>query len=321
MRALLLRHTGVLPEYTEHPAPIPGRGETLVHIRAAALNHRDLFITQGLYAGIRLPCILGSDGAGISGGREVVIYPARAWGRELACQGPEFRVLGMPDPGTFAEWIAVPKSTLYPKPAHLSMVEAAALPLAGLTAWRALMTQGKLRSGQKVLITGIGGGVALTAMQLALAAGAEVWVTSGDEAKIERAKGMGASGGANYRHDDWARQLRQAGLFNLIVDSAGGDGFAGLPALAAPGGRIVTYGGTLGKVNGLSPQIIFWKQLHIIGSTMGSPTDFKQMLQFVERFQIKPVVEAVIPMSNGAAAFNLLSAGTQFGKVALDVSR
>ena len=321
MHALLLRRTGALPEYTEHPAPVPDRGESLIRIKAAALNHRDLFICRGLYAGIKLPCVLGSDGAGVCEGREVVIYPARAWGRAKTHQGPEFRVLGMPDQGTFAEWIAAPKSALYPKPAHLNMTEAAALPLAGLTAWRALMTQGQLRPGQKTLITGIGGGVALTAMQLAIAAGAEVWVTSGDDAKIVRAQHMGASGGANYRNDDWAKQLKKAGAFDLIIDSAGGDDFAALPALAAPGGRIVTYGGTIGKINGLSPQIIFWKQLSIVGSTMGSPTDFKKMLEFVERHRIKPVVEAIIPMSEGASAFNLLQSGTQFGKIVLDTDR
>ncbi len=300
--------------------PIPAEGEVLVTLRAAALNHRDVFITQGLYAGIKMPCILGSDGAGECGGQPVIIYPALAWGDHLAAQGRDFRVLGMPDDGTFAEQIRIPQENVYPKPAHLAWEQAAALPLAGLTAWRVLFTRCQLQAGERVLITGIGGGVALIALQLALAAGAEVWVTSGSAEKIEKARALGAQGGANYRSEGWDKQLKkEAGGFDVVIDSAAGDGFAALPGLCNPGARIGMYGGTLGKMNGLSPQLIFWKQISLLGSTMGTQAEFAAMLDFVALHRIVPVVDAVFPLAEGNAALARLAEGEQFGKVVLRV--
>ncbi|MEO6039045.1 MAG: zinc-binding dehydrogenase [Saprospiraceae bacterium] len=304
------------------PAPSPGPGEVLVRLRAAALNHRDLYITQGLYAGIKTPCILGADGAGEYEGQPVVIYPALAWGDHPAAQGRAFRVLGMPDDGTFAEYIRIPQENIYPKPAQLSWEQAAALPLAGLTAWRALFTRCQLLTGERILITGIGGGVAITALQLAVAAGAAVWVTSGAEEKIARAVALGANGGVNYRNDGWDQQLKkEVGGFDVILDSAGGDGFAALLGLCNPGARIGIYGGTLGKVNGLSPQPLFWKQISILGSTMGTPADFAAMLDFVAEREIVPVVDRVLPLAEGNAALDRLANGEQFGKVVLEMLR
>ncbi len=248
MKALILSETNALPKLTETSEPIPTRHEGKVTLRAAALNHRDLFIAQGQYAGIKLPAILGSDGAGEWQGQRVVIYPALDWGQNRHFQGKQFRVLGMPENGTFAEEICVPKKNIFPMPEHLTWEQAAALPLAGLTAWRTLFTRCQVKKGERVLITGIGGGVALTAMQLAIAAGTTVFVTSGDDQKIESAINMGAKHGENYREPDWDKRLKQqAGGFDVIIDAAGGDGFALFPGLCNPGGRIGFYGGTLAR--------------------------------------------------------------------------
>ncbi len=320
MKALIVKQLNAPPEWADVPEPQPAKGEALVHLRAAALNHRDLFITQGQYAGIRIPCILGSDGAGECRGKRVVLYPALEWGGNPNFQGKTFRVLGMPEDGTFAEQISIPRRSIFPMPEHLSWEQAAALPLAGLTAWRTLFSRCQLKKGERVLITGIGGGVALMALQLSVACGAEVFVTSGSDKKIERAAKMGARGGANYREEGWEKRLKQeAGGFDVIIDSAGGDGFALLPGLCNPGARIGLYGCTLGKVNGLSMQPVFWKQISILGSTMGSPQEFRAMLAFVKKHEIMPVVDSVFPLSEGAQAFEKMEKGEQFGKIVLRV--
>lgn len=305
----------------EEVAPIQENPDwTVVRLRAAALNRRDWWITQGQYSKIVLPVILGSDGAGEWEGEPVVLYPALDWGDHPAAQSKNFRVLGLPENGTFAERIAIPRANLAPKPAHLSWEQAAALPLAGLTAYRTLFTRCALQPGERVLITGIGGGVALQALQFALAAGAEVFVTSSSDEKIEKAVRLGASGGANYNDLDWDKHLKNtAGGFDVVVDSAGGDGFAALLGVCNPGARVGVYGGSLGKINGLSPQILFWKQISILGSTMGTPDEFRQMLAFVTQHRIVPVVDSVFPLSEGNAAIQRLAASDQFGKVVLAI--
>jgi NADPH:quinone reductase-like Zn-dependent oxidoreductase len=320
LKALIINQLNTPPVFKERPEPTPKNNETLVQIRAAALNHRDLFITQGLYAGIRVPCTLGSDGAGEIDGRRVLIYPARDWGNSPIAQGKNFRVLGMPDEGTFAEVIAVPRALVYDIPKHLSWAQAAALPLAGLTAWRVLISRCKVRKREKVLVTGIGGGVALMCLQLAVAAGAEVFVTSGSDEKIAKAMALGAKNGVNYKQSGWEKTLKQeAGGFDVVIDSAGGDGFALFPSICNPGGRIGFYGGTLGKVNGLSLQPLFWKQISLHGSTMGSPREFKTMLAFVEKHEISPIVDSVFPLAQGQKAFERMEKGEQFGKIVLEV--
>jgi NADPH:quinone reductase-like Zn-dependent oxidoreductase len=312
------------------PDPIAGPGQAVVRLKAAALNHRDLWIQLGLYANIRLPLIPGSDGAGVvesvgAGvdaswvGREVILNPALDWGADARAQGPQFRILGLPDSGTFAEKIAIPVDNLAPKPAHLDWQQAAALPLAGLTAWRALFTRAGLLGGERVLVTGVGGGAALFALQFAAAAGAEVWVTSGSAAKIARARTLGAAGGVSYREADWAAQLqRQAGgLFDLIVDSAGGEGFAQLIELTRPGGRIVFFGATTGNPPGLDLRKCFFRQITLLGTTMGSPADFHGMQQFVGMHRLVPVVDRVFPLADTEAAFRHMEAAAQFGKIGL----
>jgi len=247
-----------------------------------------------------------------------VIYPALEWGDSPDFQGKDFRVLGMPDNGTFAQYVAVPQSSVYDMPAHLTWEQAAALPLAGLTAWRTLFSRCKLQRGEKVLITGIGGGVALTALQLAVAAGATVYVTSGSNDKINKAVELGAAGGENYREDGWDKRLKQnSGGFDVVIDSAGGDGFSLLPGICNPGARIGFYGGTLGKVNGLSLQPLFWKQISLLGSTMGSREEFGEMLRFVEAQSIVPVVDEVFSLQEGNKAMEKMRNGNQFGKLVL----
>jgi NADPH:quinone reductase-like Zn-dependent oxidoreductase len=264
---------------------------------------------------------LGSDGAGVCEGKNVILYPALEWGVKTEYQSKAFRVLGMPENGTFAEYIAMPTENIFSMPEHLSFEQAAALPLAGLTAWRCLYSRCELKKAEKVLITGIGGGVALMALQLAIAAGAETYVTSGDQQKIEKAKSLGAIHGENYREAGWEKRLKEAvGGFDVVIDSAAGDSFSLLPGLCNPGARIGFYGGTLGKVNGLSLQPVFWKQISLLGSTMGSPIEFKDMLDFVALHKIVPVVDEVFDLKNGVEAFNKMENGGQFGKLVLRIA-
>jgi NADPH:quinone reductase-like Zn-dependent oxidoreductase len=309
--------------------PVAAPGQAVVRLRAAALNHRDLWIQQGLYAGIRLPIILGSDGTGTVTtvgspadaswiGQAVIINPALDWGNDPRAQGPNFRILGLPDHGTFAEQIVIPVANLAPKPTHLTTEQAAALPLAGLTAFRALVTRAQLRPGERVLVTGIGGGAALFALQFAVAAGAAVWVTSSAPDKILRARALGAVGGANYLDADWAEQLqRAAGGFDVVIDSAGGEGFAKLIELMRPGGRLAFFGATRGNPPGLDLRKCFFRQISLLGSTMGSPVDFAAMLQFVAARKIMPVVDEVLPLAEADAALRRMEAGMQFGKIVL----
>ncbi len=319
MKALVFQEKGQPLQYRDFELPQAGEGEVLVQLKAAALNHRDLYVTQGQYPGIRTPIILGSDGAGLYEEREVVIQPGTGWGDHPAFAAKTYTILGLPQNGTFAEWVAVAAHQLYDKPSHLNWEQAAALPLAGLTAYRALFTKGVLQPGQRVLITGIGGGVALMGLQFAIAAGAQVWVTSSSAEKIEKAISLGASGGANYSASDWSEQLlKQAGNFDLIIDSAGGAGFANLVKLAGYGGRIVVYGGTLGAAT-FSPQILFWRQISILGTSMGTDTEFYDMLSFVNQNKIVPIIDAIYPLSAGNEAFAKMEEGAQFGKIVFQI--
>lgn len=318
MKALQLDAKNTPPTYRELPESKPGEGEVLVELKAAALNRRDVWIMQGLYPGLRFPITPGSDGAGMYKGREVVINPSINWGDNPAIQGPEYEILGLPRNGTLASSVLVPEKQLYDKPSHMSWEEAAALPLAGLTAYRAVFTKAQVKAGDRVLVTGIGGGVALFAMQFAVAAGAKVYVSSGHETKIGRAKELGASGGVNYKSENWLEALRTlAGSFDVIIDGAGGAGLAGLLKRCNPGARVVLYGGTQGAIPELSPQLIFWKQLQVLGTSMGNDVEFANMLHFVNAHEIRPVVDRVFRLEEGREAFEHLARSEQFGKVVL----
>jgi zinc-binding alcohol dehydrogenase/oxidoreductase len=301
-----------------------------------------VYVQHGLYPKMQLPVILGSDGAGIvieTGdgvdqawqSQEVIINPALNWGSNPNFYGPDFRILGMPDNGTYAEYLKIDAKYLHRKPAHLTFEQAAAVPLAGVTTWRALMTRAKLQPTQhekpeRVLITGIGGGVALTALQFAVAVGAEVWVTSGSEDKVQRAVDLGATGGVIYRDADWAKTLLaktgggKGGFFDVIIDSAAGPGFAKLVDVAAPGGRIVFYGGTTGNIMDVVPSKVFFKQLNIFGTTMGTDPEFAEMTRFIEEKQLIPVLDEIFPLAEAEQALRKMEAGKQFGKLVLQVS-
>ena len=304
------------------PAPQPVAGDVIVSLRAAALNHRDVWIKTGQYAGLKWPCIPGSDGTGViaGSGREVIINPSFGWGdAERAQSAATFSILGLPRDGTLAEAIAVPASQLAPKPEHLSWEEAAALPLAGLTAYRALFARAGLQRGERVLVSGIGGGVALFALQFAVAAGAEVWVTSSSADKIARAVTLGAKGGFDYRDPEWVAQAARApGAFDVVIDSAGGDGFTRLIDATVSGGRIVFYGATRGDAP-LPVRKVFWRQISLLGTTMGSPADWSAMLRFVAEHRIKPVVSDVFPLARAAEAFARMERGEQFGKIVVSL--
>jgi zinc-binding alcohol dehydrogenase/oxidoreductase len=319
MLAFTQAEKGQSPSLQNAPSPTPAEGELLIQIKAAALNHRDVFISKGQYASIRYPVIFGSDGAGLVDGREVILNPGLFWGENPGFSGADFQILGMPRAGTFAEYTTLPAQYVHDKPAHLSWAEAAALPLAGVTAYRALFTRARLRAGERVFITGIGGGVALFALQFAQAAGAEVWVNSGSDEKIAKAIALGAKGGVNYRQTEWFKDPVLSPGFDVIIDGTGGEGLGHLLRLAKPGARIVSYGGTLGMVPNFSPQVLFWKQLQVLGSTMGNEQDFVEMLDFVVQHQIRPVIDSVFPLKDAGQAFQRMEAGEQFGKICLEV--
>ena len=317
------------------PTPVPGPGEILVKLHAAALNHRDVWIQKGQYAGIALPCTLGADGAGEvaawgSGvpagapavGSRVIVNPGRHWGSSARAQAKDFVVLGMPDPGTFAEYITAAVQYVRPLPEHLTAAQGAALALAGLTAYRAAFARAQAQPGERVLVTGVGGGVAIVAAQLCVARGCEVWGTSGSDDKLARLPALGLRGGINYNVDNWVKDLvKQAGgPFDVIIDSAAGPAFGALLDAAAPGGRIVSYGGTLGNIPQVPPGKVFWKQLSILGSSMGSEQDFDDLLALVTDQEIVPVVDKIFPLAEAEAALRRLEAGQQFGKIVLQIA-
>ncbi len=331
MKAVVLSGIKKPLELQEVPIPVLHDGEALVRVKAAAFNRRDWWIQQGQYAGLKFPIILGSDGAGVVEavdtqsperwvGKEVIINPSINWGADEAFQQKSSSILGLPQDGTFAEYVRVPIENLHEKPAHLSIEEAAALPLGGLTAYRALFSRAKLTAGEKVLIVGVGGGVASFALQWALHAGADVYVTSGNPSKIERAKEAGAKGGVLYTEENWVSQLQETtGGVDVIVDSALGDAFQHHLDLINPGGRIVFFGGTAGNIPALNARKIFWKQLSLLGTTMGSPRDFTHMLAYVSDHRIRPIVDSIYPLEDAEKAIRNMDHSSQFGKIVLKI--
>jgi zinc-binding alcohol dehydrogenase/oxidoreductase len=333
MKALLLSDKNQEIQLREVPEPVPGLTDAIVKIYAAALNHRDIWIQKGQYAGLKYPIILGSDGAGVvhsTGhtqnnswiGKEVIINPSLHWGNSPDHQdSATFKILGLPDDGTFAEYVKVPITSLFEKPPHLSFEEAAALPLTGLTSYRSLFQRANLRKGEKILISGIGGGVALFTLQFAVAAKAHVFVTSSSAEKITKAIELGAEGGAIYLDQNWSEQLiKNTGSFDVVIDGAAGPDTGELLNLAAPGGRILFYGATKGNATQLEMRRIFWKQLNIMGSTMGSPADFESMISFVIQHSIRPVIDQVFPFHEGQNALTRMDEGKQFGKILIKIS-
>ena len=336
MKAMVLRELGGPDQlgYEDVPEPEPGSGETVVRLRAAALNRRDVFVTYGQYPGARpeaLPVILGSDGsgevvargegaAGPDEGTEVVINPALYWGNDPRKPGKEYRILGLPDDGTFAQFVKVPAENVFPKPSHLSHEEAAALALGALTAYRALVTRGKVEQGETVVVPGVGSGVATLVVQMAAALGARVFVTSGSDEKIEKAKEFGAEGGVNYNSEDWSKELKSmAGGVDLSVDLAGGEAFNALVSLAKPGGRIVAVGATAGPTPKAMTIRIALKHLDILGTAMGTNEEFGTMLDLYAEHGLRPVINETFSLEEAASALAHMEGGKGIGKIVLEV--
>lgn len=330
MKAAILKGINEALVFEETTPPELLENEVLVDVKASALNHRDVWIQKGQYAGLKFPIILGSDGCGTVSavqntshtnwiGKEVIMNPSLNWGSNPRVQAKDYVILGLPKNGTFAGQVAIPERLLAEKPAHLSPEQAAALPLAGLTGFRATMKRAAVKAGETVLVTGIGGGVALLSMQFAIAAGAQVYVSSGSDEKLEKAIALGAKGGVNYKSENWHKELQSlSGGFDATIDSACGEQFSKLIDMAKPGGRIAFYGATLGPFNSGVPAKIFWKQLDILGSTMGNDDEFKEMVAFVNQHKITPVVDSIFPLSQAEKAMRHMDEGKQFGKIVLD---
>jgi zinc-binding alcohol dehydrogenase/oxidoreductase len=333
MRAVVLRTLGT-PEVLhveDVPDPRPDAGEALVRLRAAALNHRDVWIRTGRYAGVTMPVILGSDGAGevVETGagvdpawrsREVVIDPTLDWGNDERVPSERFQILGLPRDGTYAELVKVPADSLHDRPRHLSWEQAAAMPLASVTAYRALVTRAQVTAGETLVVTGIGGGVATGALLIGRRLGASVYVTSGSDAKLEAARGHGAAGGVNHADPEWPKALitligRRP---DVVIDGAGGETFNRALDLVKPGGRVVSYGATLGPTPTLEVRRIFWKQINVLGSTMGSRRDFAAMLRLYADV-LRPIVDIVLPLDQAADAHRRMEEGKQFGKIVLRI--
>ena len=333
MKAMILRETGEPNnlKLEDIETPMPGSKEVVVRLQAAALNRRDLMVVQGRYPGIQLPAIPGSDGAGVIvavgdevnnvlTGDEVIINPGLNWGSDMNKKSAEYNALGNPTNGTYAQYVKVPAENVYSKPSHLSWEEAAALPLAGLTAYRALVTKGGVKKGENVLIPGVGGGVATYLVQFAAALGAKVYVTSSKDEKIEKAKSFGAMGGVNYTSDDWSEELEKlTGGIDLSIDSIGGEVFKTLVSLGKIGSRIVSFGATRGPVPNLLLPSMTVKEISIIGSTMGSPKDFADMVKLVEEHKIHPVLDKTFSLEKAAEALLRMEKGENLGKIVLSI--
>jgi zinc-binding alcohol dehydrogenase/oxidoreductase len=306
----------------EVPDPEPGPDEVVVELRAAALNRRDTYVRTGRL-GFPPGVIPGSDGAGVvrGTGQEVVIHPLLHWGDREDAPAEGYEILGGPTNGTYAELVCVPRANVLPKPARLSWTEAAALPLAGLTAYRALFSRGRLRGGETVLIQGAGSGVSTMAVQLAAHEGARVLVTSSSEDKIARAVELGAAGGALYTHEGWVDEIRAlAGGrgVDVALDSTG-TWAESLRTLRA-GGRLVVFGATVALEASVQVRPFYFAQQSILGTTMGSPSDMAGLLRVVNQAGWCPVIDSVRPLGDAAEAHRRIEAGEQFGKLVLECS-
>jgi NADPH:quinone reductase-like Zn-dependent oxidoreductase len=323
MRAVALRGFGgpEVLEATDWPDPAPTRGWAVVELRAAALNWHDCLLRRGVHD-IALPQIPGADGAGVrrDTGESVVILPSLWWGDDDRRPGTRFEILGDHVDGTYAELVAVPEENVFPRPRRLAWPEAAALPLAGATAYRALFTRGGLRSGETVLVLGAGSGVSTMAVALARMVGARVLVTSSTTAKLARAAELGAERGVLYTDDGWpahVRELAGASGVDLVIDSVGSTWEQALSVLAA-GGRLVSFGATGGDRASVSVRPFYFGQYSILGTTMGSPRDFAGLLKLVAANPSwRPVIDSVAPLEDAAAVHARMERREHFGKLVL----
>jgi len=342
MKASYFREHGGLDKirYGDLPDPVPGPGQVRVRIRAGALNHLDIFVRNGIPGiPVRLPHVMGSDGAGVvdsigpgvtqaKPGDEVVLNPGIHCGTcEFCLKGEHslcvsFHLLGEHIWGTFAEYVVAPEINAYPKPAGLTWEESAAFPLTFLTAWRMLVTKAKAIPGESLLIIGIGGGVSLAALTIAKMLGLTVGVTSGSTDKIRRAQELGADFGIDHGTADIARETRRItgkrGV-DIVLDSVGKATWKQSIASLARGGRLLTCGATTGPNPEEDIARIFWNQLTVLGSTMGTHAEFAGMLRMFQGGKVRPVVDSVFPLPEAKEAERRLEEKRQFGKIVLRV--
>jgi NADPH:quinone reductase-like Zn-dependent oxidoreductase len=306
--------------------PDPGgeAGWVTVRLRASALNWHDVLVRQGRYRS-PLPHVPGADGAGVRAdtGEEVIVLPSLRWGADESAPSDGFEILGDHHWGTYAELVRVPADSLAPRPAGLSWEQAAALPLVGVTTYRALFSRGRLRQGESLLVLGAGGGVATMAVSLATAVGATAVVTSSSAHKIEQARGLGALDGVLYTDIDWpshARSLSPGGRgFDVVLDSVGT--WAESLACLRPGGRLVVLGASRAEQVTLAPRPFYFGQYELIGTTMGSPRDLAGLLALVQTYAVRPLpVSRAFALGEAAAAHAYLESGEGFGKVVLTPS-
>ena len=311
--------------YEDAPDPVPGAGEVLVDLRAASLNRLDVWVRKGLPSAPK-PRILGADGAGLVAalgdgvdgcrvGDRVVINPGLEHGDRIT-------VIGEHMDGTHAERIAVPATNVYPLADGVSFEEAAAFPLVFETAYRMLVTRAGLRDGEWVLVWGIGSGVATAAFQIARALGARTLVTSSSDEKLERARGLGADAVVNHASGDVAAAVKEAtggrGV-DVVVEHVGEATWKTSLAAACVGGRIAVCGATTGANPPAQLHRVWWKQLTIVGSTMGTRADFEAAYELVKSGRARPIVDRVYPLSEAAAAHERMENGEQFGKIILRI--
>ena len=333
MKALMLT-TAAGPasvELCDVPSLKPGPGQVRVAVKAAAFNHRELWISRGQYPGMRLPTGLGCDGAGIVEsvgegvdpklqGERVILYPGMEWGSDPRLPDRCFGLLGMPGPGTIAEAITLAAGNVYTMPGYLDFEAAAAVPLAALTAWRGLVTKGALAAGEKVLITGVGGGVAVFALQIALAFGATVYVTSGSQTSLDRARQLGARGGFDYREPDWRKTIaRETGGLDLVFDGAPAAAFTNYQRALNPGARVVIYGSTAGPQFTVSAPDLFLRNIRILGTNVGNPDEFAALLGFIGEHRIQPQIDRSFPLEAAREALEYLDTSHRLGKVVVTI--
>ncbi len=317
MKAIRIHEDGG-PEvlrYEDVPDPVPRDDEALVELRAASLNHLDVWIRKGLPS-VPKPRILGADGAGVIAGTgtRVVINPG-------IMSGGKIHIVGETMDGTHAELIAVPRGSIHPIPDSLSFEDAAAFPLVFVTAYRMLVTRARVQEGEWVLIWGIGGGVATAALSIAKSLGAKVAVTSSSDEKLSRARELGADLGINHTTGDVVATVKDAtgGGAHVIVDDVGEATWKRTLEAARAEARIVVCGATTGPNPPAALHRLWWKQLSILGSSMGTPEDFQGAFDLVVAGKALPVVDRVYPLADARAAHERLEAGEQFGKIVLSI--
>ena len=318
MKAIRIHEDGG-PEvlrYEDAPDPQPRDGDVVIELRAASLNHLDVWIRMGLPS-VPKPRILGADGAGVIAGTDerVVINPG------LMSNG-EVHIVGETMDGTHAELIAVPREYVHPIPDGLSFEEAAAFPLVFETAYRMLVTRARLQAGEWVLIWGIGGGVATAAMSIAKALGANVVVTSSSDEKIARARELGADAGVNHDTGDVVAVVKEftGGGAHVVVDDVGEATWRRTLDAARQDGRVVVCGATTGPNPPAALHRVWWKQLSILGSTMGTPDDFQGAYDLIAAGKARPVVDKVFPLADARLAHERLERGEQLGKIVLRIA-